>query len=167
MDWNFLWLGGSLVGLLWGFWSYVKMMLWRICNLMVVRIRAQGNCGQILARWAWQNLKTSPFGERTYSAGHEFVIPLDRQQVVPYEMMGNDLLVFWLGWRPLVMFIHVPAPNTGAEHCLTAMFLRGTFNADRLILEATDSINQEMHEGSKEEGRFRVERHFGRRSEEH
>ena len=154
-------LGGSIVGILASCWGYFRMLAWRLVNLMVVRISLQGGAGNALARHCWKTFKVSPFGERTYNSVYDFVVPEEKSLLVIYETLGKDFLVFWAGWRPLILFMTLPKQGDAEPVSVSALYLRGMFRADELLIAAADSVNSWFHSGDGAGKRFDVTHHFG------
>lgn len=165
MDFSTFFFGGTVIGILASLWGYIKIGFWRLVNLLIVRIRLQDQAGSAVAYYCWSNFKHSPLGEKQYDAFIAFVQPTGRNQVVGYEEAGRDFLIFWHGWCPLVLFMDYPPGNNGGMNpcaALTAIFLRGMFDADALVVEAIDRWNARQHTGdNKGRGRFTINRLFG------
>lgn len=157
------WLGGAaLVGMLAALWGKIKLLSWRLINLLVVRARLEGDVGTAVAYYCWITLRRSPFGEKRFNSTNEFVQPMDRYQVVGYEQVSYDPAVFWLGWRPMLVGMDVNALKGGGSNsaAVTITFIRGTFNLDQFIITALDRLNEVRHTG-EEGSRFGVRRRFG------
>jgi hypothetical protein len=144
------WLGGAaLLGLLAACWSQIRMLFWRVLGRVIVRVRVEGEAGQALMYYCWRHFKRSPFGERRYSAFPSFVRPTGRVLTVGYEHVGSDPIVFWRGWRPLVVNYLFHKSESSAPESLAVYFLRGTFDSDRLVIEALDLANDRKHTGER------------------
>jgi len=157
------WLGGAaLVGVLAAFWNKIKVLTWRLANLLIVRARVEGDVGTALGYYCWSELKRSPFGEKRYCSINEFVQPVDRYQVVGYESVGTDPIIFWRGWRPILLNQATQGLDGGGNNGLstTVTFIRGMFNLDSLLTQAIDRLNETKHSGENG-SRYYVKRCFG------
>lgn len=107
---------------------------------------------------------------RHYNGSSEHVRPLRRVQRIAYEVPGVSPIVFWKGWRPLLVSRRVEGTGTTSlKHSeISISFIRGLFDADELITEAMDSLNAHV-DGKNHEKRFRVFRTIGtrRRNRDH
>jgi hypothetical protein len=153
-------LSGTLfLGLLAAFWSKLKLLVWRVTNLAIVRITVDGTASEPVSQYLWKNGKRSWLGEKAYKGDNLFVRPADRRLMVGFETVGRDPATFWFGWRPIsVRYGAESVTQTHAEWRLTLSFIRGMFDADRLITRAIDEHNERVHSGDK---RFNVTRVMG------
>lgn len=164
MNFDSLLTGGLLIGVLAACWSYVKLLLWRICSLFVVRVRLEGEMARSFAYLCWHKFSRSPFGEYTYRAKTEFVKPAKRSLVVGFEVVGTDPVIFWRNWRPVV--VNWGSTGVSSSMGLIVTTLRGFFDLEQLLIEALDLYNKRTHEGDEkllDASRFFVEKKFGRR----
>ena len=157
------WLGGAaLVGVLAAFWQKIKLLSWRLVNLLIVRARLEDQTARAVAYYCWSEMRRTPFGEKHFKGANDFVQPLDRYQILAYETIGWDPLIFWQGWRPLLISLGTQAleggGNTGTTTTIT--FIRGLFDLDQLIIKAVDKLNQVFHSGDQG-SRYYVRRVFG------
>ena len=148
-DW---FIGGTILGLLASCWRYVNIFFWRIINLLIVRIRLHGDASVAFGYYCWENLKHTKYGEKEYDGFYTYVQPVGRNQLVGFQKVGRDFIIFWEGWKPLVIYwdmskeSHLPSP-------LTVLYLRGMFNEDELVAKAIEAKNERAHKGSHLIGR--------------
>jgi hypothetical protein len=162
MDFEHIFAGGMILGFLASIWQYLKMVFWRLINLLIIRNRVEGYVGTAISYYCWLYLKRSPFGERTYGGNDIFVQPMNRNQVVGFEEPGADFIVFWDGWKPLIIYRkYESSKGVGPGESLMIIFIRGTFDSDGLVIKALDGFNERRHSGEKGQHRYRIERHFG------
>lgn len=157
------WLGGAaILGILAACWSRLKILTWRIANLLIVKVRLEGDVGNALACLCWNEFKRSPLGEKRFNSTNDFVQTVGRYQVIGYELVGMDPQVFWKNWTPLVLYNSAQALEGGgnAGLALTVCFIRGSFNLDKLLVASLDRLNELRHGGDKG-SRFRVVRKHG------
>lgn len=155
-------LGGAFaVGLLAACWSRIKFFSHRLLSLLIVHVRVEEDAGNAVRFWCWTNLARTPFGDRRYCAFTDYVRPVKRYQVIGYETVGTDPIVFWRGWRPLLVGLKSQGENSASlGYSVTLTFLRWTFDVDVVVADAIDALNHHRHAGSKA-GRFYVQRVFG------
>jgi hypothetical protein len=158
------WLGGAaFLGVLAAFWGRLKQLSSRFINLVIVRVRVEDHAGTALGYWVWTQFKRSPFGERRFSSVYDYVQPVERNLVVGFEHIGQDAVIFWKGWRPLLLGLSSPQGAEGQYTlglALTATFIRGTFNVEQLLIEAIDALNRQRH-GGDGGNRFQVDKLYG------
>lgn len=155
--------GAALLGVLAASWTRIKLLSWRIFNLLIARARLDGYAEHALCYYLWTEAKRTPFGEKRISGVSEFVQPLDRYQMIGFEKIGRDPQIFWLGWKPIVVSNNVQALDGGGNTSfeLDVSFIRGTFDLDELVIKAFDVFNNLHHHGNKR-GRYSVRRSFGK-----
>jgi hypothetical protein len=102
-----------------------------------------------------------------YDSYPAYVRPLSRHQDVSYERSGNEPILFWDGWKPIIVCrssLSTQVGQTGSCNPTVVSFVRGTFTPDKLINAAMEAWNQQRHAGSNDAKRFRIERKHGFRS---
>ncbi len=164
------WLGGAaIIGTLAAFWEKIKWVISRMTSLFVVRIHLERELARAIALYCWKTMRRGRFGSRTYAAFHEFVRTIHRNQVVAFESIGDDPVVFWKGWRPLLLGMHkqsggddsVSGPGSSYGKRVVVTFIRGTFDIDKLVISATDMFNDSLR-STETRKRFYVEYVFGK-----
>lgn len=153
--------GAAVTGLIVACWSKIKMLLSRMVSYVFVTVSLESELSIAISLYCWENLKRSPFGNRTYDADRTHVRPLRRRQVIAFETIGKEPVVFWKGWRPI--FLGQPqrgddGNNGGKDSSIT--FIRGMWNMDQLIIDAIDLYNKRCDRGNRKT-RFRVQRYYG------
>lgn len=164
--------GGAVgLGVITAFWDKIKLVFSKIASLFIVRVHVEGHAAQAISLYCWSNLKRSPFGERRYAADTEYVRSLRRYQKIGYEEIGKDPIIFWNGWRPLLLGQKEAETGKNGQQnsvtwrqaytdAITMTFFRFTFDPDRLVTGALDLLNKRHERGAKAK-RFAVYRIFG------
>lgn len=158
--------GAAAVGFIGAFWSKIKMLFSRIISLFIVSVKVHNKASTAVAIYCWENMRRSPFGNRCYSSKNDYIRPLKRYQHFAYEYFGKDPVLFWQGWRVLLLgYDGSEGSNAPRDDSLTFTFIRGTWDVDNLISKALDVFNARCSSLNDEEEnhnkRFRVYRIFG------
>ena len=82
--------GAAIVGVVVGFWSYIKLYASKIFSLFVVRIEFNRQTGVAFAILLNKKFKCSPLGKKLYTGYHEYVRPNKRNQIVAFEEIPID-----------------------------------------------------------------------------
>ncbi len=146
--------GVLCTGLLASCWSQVKGVLDRLVGLMIIRVEIEGSwVPPAIATYCWEHLKPTRGAYFNISGYPVWVRPLSKAQVVAKEVIGSKAMVFWKGWRPIMVSFGAEKPSGGnarnspavtEKMCLT--FLRGTFDAKQFITEALRGYNSRMEQ---------------------
>lgn len=153
--------GAAIGGLLVALWSRLRGILNRFISMFIVTVKVEHEMAPALSLYCWENLKRSPFGNRSYSTEREYVRPKKRRQIVGYESIGKDAVVFWKGWRPL--FVGSKAGTDNENSSVSITYIRFMWSIDDLLIRSLDLYNQRADRGNRIT-RFRVERLYGRGS---
>jgi hypothetical protein len=150
-------------------WSYVKSFWTYMKSHVIVTCQVQGDLEEALSMYCWTHFKCSPFGIRNYVGWTIFVRPVKRVQLITMEFIGKKGKLFWRGWRPI--WTKRSGPYEGSdivmkdrrfEGGLTMSFLRGTFNLDQLLIQATNEYNSVQAAGENQtRSRYFVRHIFG------
>lgn len=96
----------------------------------------------------WQNFHASRFGLRTYVGCAMYVRPVKRVQMIALEAIGATCRLYWRGWRPIWIsrLTHekngIRIGDTYYDGGIKLTFLRGTFDIDKLLTDATIQFNR-------------------------
>lgn len=161
------WLGGAAIfGVLAASWAKIKWALSRISSLFIVRLQLERELARAIALYCWRRMRRSPFGSRRYSSFYEYVRPIHRNQVVAFETIGQDPIVFWRGIFPLLLGTHEKDVEEGQKASwgrkVVVTFIRGTFDMDKLVVEAINAFNESLRSNEHRSTRFYVEHIFGK-----
>lgn len=154
MDGGTIFGGLGLAGIVAACWGHVRMLLAKVSSLAFVRVRVEGHLVPAVTRYAWRHFKRSPWGLLSFSADERFVKPTKRCQLVAFECPSNEPLVFWRGWRPVLLSRSVGRPHEGESGYLSLTFLRGTFDPEALMLGCVGGLNE--YRSAQPSGRFQV-----------
>src|SRR5271157_159721 len=134
--------GAALTGGLTMFWSYLKSFYQQIASHIIVSCDIRGRLNDAITLHCWKNLKTSPFGFRTYLGWSMYVRPVKRVQLIAMETVGQSTKLYWKGWRPLWITrqkndekeaIKLGDSERYYPAGLKVTFIRGMFNPDTFI----------------------------------
>src|SRR5437764_4602553 len=151
--------GGALIGVLAGFWGYIRTVAWKFISLFIqrVEIRSNGYLTPILLGYLIRNYKRSKVYDRCYGAMNEHIRSGERHGMVPYEEFGENSIIFWNKHLPFVFSQGVkggPAANAlggsppaGPQgdkppQYVTLTFVRGTLDVEKIIRESVEERNK-------------------------
>lgn len=156
--------GGLALGLLASMWSYVRTLASRAMSYAIVQVRVEDGAAKALTGLCWERYKRSRFGDRRYSSFTDFVQPAGRNREVGYEEPGPVPLVFWNRWRPiLISYLSDKGGTSVFTSVVHVSFIRGTFDIEKLVIEALALYNARRHAGSGTETRYALARQHGNR----
>jgi hypothetical protein len=157
--WKFM-AGGALIGVLGmiaGFWTKVKGVLWRIAALFVQQVEIPTEeAHNALVAYLIGRYKRSRMYDRLYGAWYAHRRD-GRYGLVAYEQYGTRSMIFWNRWLPFFYSnaIEAKARQTktnqaggsgGSDDATkvysTLTFIRGTLNVETLLLDACDEANR-------------------------
>jgi len=145
-------------------WGNIKGVFARLESFVIVKAELFGsNMKDNFMDYCWANFKSSPLGIRRFQSGDYFIRSKNRWGSVASEGTGK-FITFWKGWRPLFISINDANGNKGDLTCLS--FIRGTFNLEELIINATNAHDVLKHEKSSTTSRYYVRRCFGRKKKQ-
>ena len=157
----------ALIGILTACWAKIKMFLSRLWSIVIVSVKIEGTAATAVKAYCWKHFKRSPFGERVYGSDNAWVRPISRLQQIGYEKMGSDPIIFWKGWRPMLVGVPVTQNNQGIgspdSSGGTITFLRGSFNIDNFLIAAMDEYNKKFStdDTTRKNPRFFIRRFIG------
>jgi hypothetical protein len=154
--------GAAGIGIITALWNKIKIYASKIYSLLVVRISCQGwDLNRGVALLLTKEFKCSRWGVKQYCGASEFIKPLRQYQEVALELIPAESTLWWRNYKPIMV------SRTG-DGVINIGFLRGIYNADKLILEAIshlnkfngeiDSTRQHWKQGSN---RFFIRREYG------
>lgn len=147
--------GAAIIGLVTGFWEYIKLYATKILSLFVVRILLDRKTTNAMSMLLNKHFTCSHIGKKNYRSKQEYVRPIKRNQVVSYEVVPQEATIWWRGIRPLIVSGDVP-------WSMNILFIRGTFKRDDLIIEAVEEFNKQNNDINYEDGdRFCIIKKYG------
>lgn len=147
--------GGAAFGVIAGFWSRIKDIVWRFLNLFIQQIEITSEPAHAaLVGYLLRNYRHSRYAERMFGAWYEHQRD-GRYGLVPCEVFGARTLVFWCGLMPF----WYGNPNekraragrtettsgdeaAGTKVYATLTFLRGTIDIEDLVRKACAESNE-------------------------
>ncbi len=167
---NSWWLVGGVAatGFIATCWSYVRAAYQQMAGRLIVTVRASGFQSDAIQLMLRDEYSPSKYGPRSYTGWLLHVRPRRRTQLVGMEIIGGEGRLFWRGFRP--MWETRQQNNNNVEmdentsrdynaNTLTLTFIRGTFDADTLIQQASEHFNQRMVSFEQDEASDR-RRHY-------
>jgi hypothetical protein len=141
-------------------WSNIKGIFARLESLIIVKAELNGsNMKDNFMDYCWARFRSSPLGVRRFQSGDYFIRPKNRWGTVASESTGK-FITFWKGWRPLFISVGESKGN-GASDMTSVSFIRGTFDLESLIVDATNAHDVLRHDKSGATFRYYVKRCFG------
>ena len=161
--WHFA-AGGAAIGLIAGFWTKIKGVLWRCANVLVQRVEIPtAEAHNALVAYLIKNYRRSRAYERLYGAWYAHRRD-GKYGLVAYEQFGTRSMIFWNGWFPFFFSNAIESKAAAAKgnqtnntdedavkvHS-TLTFLRGTVNVEKILKEACDVSNQLLWDAAETE----------------
>lgn len=161
--------GAAATGAITVFWGYLRSFWQQVASYIIVNCDIRGNLAEAITFHCWKTLKTSPYGFRTYVGWSAHVRPTRRMQLIAMETVGLNTKLYWKGWLPIWVKRQSDSDKTSLQlgndyysPGLHLTFLRGTFNLDAFILDATDGYNRcRVETSSQLQSRHRICHIFG------
>jgi len=89
--------GAAIIGVVAGFWNYIKVYLSKIYSLFVVRVSVSGSASTAIAMLLSKQFKCSPLGSKNYYGESEYVRPIKKNQLVGFENIPDEPTIWWRG----------------------------------------------------------------------
>lgn len=145
-------------------WQKIKLVAWRIVNLLIVNLRIDADLVEGFLILMEEDFYRSPYGERYFSSVSRYVQPIRKYIPVAYERFNSDdAVLFWQGWSPILVQ-HPKVSSESVPTQLTISFIRGMWNADKLMTAAMDRYNDKVAQANDSEdtaSRFFIHRFVG------
>jgi len=166
LDFSKLMAGGVLFGLIAGFWTKIKALLWRAVSVLVqhIEIPSESAHNAVISHLV-KNFKISRYYDHMYGAMYEHTRD-GNFGLVPYELFGSRSVVFWKGWIPFFFNNEIERKSragkgdTGSSSSSssdatkvysTITFIRGTLDVEAIIREACAEMNKLTWHASTEQ----------------
>lgn len=147
-------IGGIVIGLIAGFWTRIKAVLWRAVSVLVQQIEIPSESAHnAVVAYLVKHVKRSRFYDRMYGAMYEHTRD-GNFGLVPYEFFGARSMIFWKGWVPFFFNNEVErksrqskgdnnssSSSDATKVYSTITFLRGTLDVEAIIREACADMN--------------------------
>lgn len=162
---------GALIAAATAGWAYVRTLTNWIRDLVVCRAVIAEDAADAVLSLCWQRGRRSPFGLRAYGGTHSWVQPAKRVQMIGYESISSDPVLFWFGRAPVVIARsdNRDSSNLGAgtnhQRSVSVFFIRGTLEIDQLVTDSVRHYNavKQGTNGQAKRRRFHVQRMGGSR----
>ncbi|MCE9546620.1 MAG: ATP-binding protein [Planctomycetia bacterium] len=157
---------GSLIA---SFWPHLCNGYQQLVSRVVMTIRLGGYEAEAMQCYLKSRFTASKWGPRAYLAWMLHVRPLRRVQLVPMEVCPPAGRLYWRGWRPAWLCRSAAAGREAQEGItaheydqehLSLSFIRGSFDADTLVIEATQWFNRQVVENHEAGGRRHYIKHI-------
>lgn len=137
---EFSWVGGAaILGAVAMGWQKLKAAFSSIYGLVVVKVELQREgLVDAMTQLIFEEFRCSALGKRTYRGDVEYVRSQAKNELIAFELLPREPTVFWRGWRPMTV------SRSNWHPYLSVSFIRGTFDREKLILEATERHNAKM-----------------------
>lgn len=155
--------GGMALGVIAACWGHIKGFIDRAMGLMIIRVEVESWARTAVSMMCWREFKSSKGAFRKFHGEIINVKPLARQQVVGFEGFPAKAVLFWDGWRPII--VSSPTDKDSGNEKTTMTFIRGTFKVEALMERAFAGLNARMQgAGTETYGgrRFTVKRCVGK-----
>lgn len=132
-------------------WRTISSWVSRLSDLVVGRVVIKDEAARAVMSRAWLKGRRSPLGLRMFGGVTSFVAPKRRVEVIAYEAVTSDPLLFWFGRVPVLIKNGIGGGgsdnniNVGCSYGSAApviiRFLRGTFDVETFVEEAIVEYN--------------------------
>lgn len=162
--------GAAIGSLLAAFWSHLRGAYQVLASRVLMTVMLEGYQAEAMQCFLRTRLTASSWGPRAYLGWMLYVQPKRRVQVVTMEVTPPAGRIYWRGWRPVwattggqssVELEDGVNSSSYDQKNLVLAFLRGTFDPDALVVEATDYFNTQVYENCEAAGRHYVKHIFG------
>lgn len=109
--------------------------------------------------YLWEHAKLSRFSKNLYIGQNSFIRPKERYGVVMFRGVGQGM-TFILNRRPI--FVSFGSLGKDMGSAMTVGYFRGTFDIEKLLVEAADAWNFKDQGNTQKHGRYLVRRIMGR-----
>lgn len=144
--------GAAVLTFLASGWNYVRSFWSQMTSRLIVTVQVSGYQSEAIQLLLREHFQVSRLGPREYIGWLLHVPSRRRTQLVAMETIGGAGRIFWRGRRPI--WVMKDGGDSDVEEGVTSrdwnsngislMFLRGTFDADKLVYEAAEHFNMKM-----------------------
>jgi hypothetical protein len=160
---NFPWIitAGAIFGTT---WRYLLMVFSWIRSLLIVKVSVTDYNTQLrLTGFLASVMKPAKYSDVTFKIGNRFVYKNKRSMYVALKTFGNGTLYFHEGSRFPILVTGAKGDKDRQEGVagMQVTYLRGTFNFEKLVIDAANKANHDNLSTQDRHSRFRVRKHFG------
>jgi len=153
--------GGAIFATIAMAWDKFKFVFVRISSLLVVNVKIDSNLQQALNFYANKQFKRFKYQPLSYSALDLFIKPVKRMCRVGYEDYMDSKTLYFQGWKPFVLSFGIEkSTQNGERNKLSASFIRGTFNIEKMVIEALDLYNENKTQ-RRDQSRYFIRHYTG------
>ena len=161
--------GAALLTLAATGWSHLRNIWQHLLSRVIMTVTVGGYEADAVLSYLKSEFRASNWGPRAYLGWMLYVQSRQRIQLVPMEITPPAGKMYFNGWRPVWVYKSKEVPNelesdaTGRDYDyegISLAFIRGTFNADRLIVEATEHFNRQIIHNRETHGRRHYIKHI-------
>ena len=145
---------GMLFGIVASMWSKLKGFAWRLVSLFIQRIEIPTESAhEAVVSYLIKHYKRSRSYDRMYGANWDYQRD-GRYGLIPYELFGSRMLIFWNGWFPFMFSNQLEnkhstskpggssdTPSGVSKVYSSITFLRGTLDVEKIVREACMARN--------------------------
>jgi ATPase family protein associated with various cellular activities (AAA) len=160
--------GAALATMVASCWSYLQSFYQQVASRIVMTVTVSGYQADAVLYYLKREFTASKWGPRAYLGWMLYVRPRQRVELVAMEVTPPAGRLYWRGNRPLWARRTKERPDelesgvTAHDYdyqTISISYLRGTFDVDQLIIEATTSFNRQVMERTETQGRRHYVRH--------
>lgn len=151
--------GGAAIGIVAGFWRYIKHFISKIFSVFVITVKIEGQMPNAIVSYCSENFRRLPMGGKTFSSYFEYVKPNRRTERIGYEELSRRSSIFMKGFRPILIGPPIKGNDNDSHGMINVTYIRGTINIDEFVINAINFANEKTKTGVKE--RFRITRLAG------
>lgn len=134
--------GGAVLA----YFSSIKSFFERFMSWFIQDVDVSSGYGaRAIENYLFENFKRSTIGPLFVTGLQQFVRPNRRWEAVAYERLGERLVIFWKGWKPVFMW-RKPRTSTSGEGDgqveITVRFIRGMFDGRKMMIDALAAYNK-------------------------
>ncbi len=140
-------LGAAAIGLATACWSQLKAIGQRMLGLAIVHITVGGQAQNAVQVHCWNRLQQTKSSFRAFSGWHLWVKKDRKESLVIHEKIGDNVLLFWQGWKPLLVCMSKEGEKNEygeTSKTLTVTFLRGSIDPEQFLLDAAKTQGELM-----------------------
>lgn len=160
MDSTWLWLGAFGTTLL-AVWAYVRSVGARFAGLLFVTAQFDDAAVSVVRHWLMTNFQPFDLTRELFTGFRVLVHAKQRREVAIFRGISHSERIYRKGWRLLWVTRGHTANNITDSSVITLRFLRGTFDMDAILLEATAAFNDKMCAQYHSQTDLRIVHRFG------
>lgn len=144
---------GTIFGVVVRGWTSLKEFCQSTMSIVVETVHIDDQTtSQVVLAHLLKTLRRSRMTERTFGGRHE-TFRSGKFGHVPFEFFGQKRIIFWRRWWPLIYTVNRQVEDPKDDKAIywnkperqvkgDLMFIRGTFDVDAIIAEASQQRNQ-------------------------